>query len=78
MVVENVNPTEAEVTPDAITDPQPLGDITGALGTLKTGAANSLSWRRKLRLLLVIIGSWRDRHARWGITRAGQCGEKNP
>ena len=62
MAVENVNLTEAEVTPDAITDPQHLGDITGAFGTLKSGAANSLSWRRKLRLLLVTIGSWPHRH----------------
>jgi Mn2+/Fe2+ NRAMP family transporter len=41
----------------AALDPQHLGDIVGALGTLKqseTGTARS--WRRKLRLLLVIIG----------------------
>jgi hypothetical protein len=56
VAVENVNPTEAEVTPDAITDPQHLGNITGALGALKSGAANSLCWRRKPRLLLVITG----------------------
>jgi hypothetical protein len=64
VAVENVGPTEAEITPDAITDPQRLSDITGALGTLKRSAANSLSWHRKLRLLLVIIGSWLDRHGR--------------
>jgi hypothetical protein len=69
VAVEIVNPTEAEVTPDAITDPQHLGDITGALGSLNGGAANSLSWRRKLRLLLVTIGSWPDRHGRRGPTR---------
>jgi Mn2+/Fe2+ NRAMP family transporter len=41
----------------AVLDPQHVGDIEGALGTLKrsdTGAPRS--WRRKLRLLLVIIG----------------------
>jgi NRAMP (natural resistance-associated macrophage protein)-like metal ion transporter len=33
------------------------GDIVGALGTLRQGeAGNTRSWRRKLRLLLVIIG----------------------
>ncbi|HET9081369.1 MAG TPA: NRAMP family divalent metal transporter [Trebonia sp.] len=33
------------------------GDITGALGTLKRDAAvDTRSWRRKLRLLLVIVG----------------------
>ena len=56
MAVENVKPAEAEVTPGAITDPQHSGDIAGALGTVKSDAANSLSWRRKLRLLLVTIG----------------------
>lgn len=33
------------------------GDITGALGTLKRGAAvDTRSWRRRLRMLLVIVG----------------------
>ncbi|MGH3172012.1 MAG: NRAMP family divalent metal transporter, partial [Trebonia sp.] len=33
------------------------GDITGALGTLRRGTAtDTRSWRRKLRLLLVIVG----------------------
>jgi Mn2+/Fe2+ NRAMP family transporter len=41
----------------AVLDPQHVGDIVGALGTLKrseTGKAKS--WRRKLRMLLIIAG----------------------
>ena len=58
LAVDNVNPAGrgAEVTLDAVTDPQHAGDIAGALGTLKRGAANSPSWRRKIRFLLVIMG----------------------
>jgi Mn2+/Fe2+ NRAMP family transporter len=41
----------------AVLDPQHDGDIVGALGTLKRSeTGNTRSWRRKLRLLLVIIG----------------------
>lgn len=44
-------------TGPAVLDPQHVGDIVGALGTLKRGeAGNPRSWRRKLRLLMVIIG----------------------
>ena len=58
VAVENVIPPgpDPEVTPTAVNDPQHVGDIVGALGTLKRGTANSRSWRRKLRLLLVIMG----------------------
>jgi natural resistance-associated macrophage protein len=58
LAVDNASPTGpgAGVTPDAVTDPQHVGDIVGALGTLKRGAANSRSWRRKIRSLLVIMG----------------------
>jgi len=51
LAVDKVHPTgpDAEVTPEAITDPQHVGDIVGALGTLKRGAGNSGSWRRKAR-----------------------------
>src|ERR1700722_18302016 len=41
----------------AVLDPQHVGDIVGALGTLKRSeTGNTKSWRRKLRLLLVIAG----------------------
>src|ERR1700678_2678062 len=41
----------------AVLDPQHVGDIVGALGTLKRSeTGNTRSWRRKLRLLLVIAG----------------------
>ena len=41
----------------AVLDPQHAGDIVGALGTLKRSETGSTkSWRRKLRLLLVIMG----------------------
>jgi len=41
----------------AVLDPQHAGDIVGALGTLKRSeTGNTRSWRRKLRLLLVIAG----------------------
>ena len=58
MAVNNASPTGpgTEATLDAVTDPQHVGDIVGALGTLKRGAANSRSWRRKVRYLLVIMG----------------------
>jgi len=40
-----------------VLDPQHAGDIVGALGTLKRSeTGNTKSWRRKLRLLLVIAG----------------------
>jgi Mn2+/Fe2+ NRAMP family transporter len=41
----------------AVLDPQRGGDIVGALGTLRQGeTGHTRSWRRKLRLLLVIVG----------------------
>jgi Mn2+/Fe2+ NRAMP family transporter len=41
----------------AVLDPQHNGDIVGALGTLRQSeTGNTRSWRRKLRLLLVIAG----------------------
>ena len=41
----------------AVLEPQHDGDIVGALGTLRQGeAGHTRSWRRRLRLLLVIIG----------------------
>src|SRR6202167_4068442 len=41
----------------AVLDPQHAGDIVGALGTLKRSeTGNTRSWRRKLRLLLIIAG----------------------
>jgi len=44
-------------TAPGVLDPQHSGDIVGALGTLKqTETGQTRSWRRKLRLLLVIIG----------------------
>jgi NRAMP (natural resistance-associated macrophage protein)-like metal ion transporter len=41
----------------AVLDPQHNGDIVGALGTLRQSeTGRTRSWRRKLRLLLVIVG----------------------
>ena len=41
----------------AVLDPQHVGDIVGALGTLKRSeTGNNKSWRRKFRLLLIIAG----------------------
>jgi Mn2+/Fe2+ NRAMP family transporter len=41
----------------AASDPQHSGDIVGALGTLKRSeTGNPRSWKRKLRLFLVIVG----------------------
>jgi Mn2+/Fe2+ NRAMP family transporter len=41
----------------AVLDPQHVGDIVGALGTLKRSeTGNTKSWKRKLRMFLVIIG----------------------
>jgi Mn2+/Fe2+ NRAMP family transporter len=41
----------------AVLDPQHVGDIVGALGTLKRSeTGNTKSWRRKFRLLLIIAG----------------------
>jgi Mn2+/Fe2+ NRAMP family transporter len=61
VAIDNAGRAEPDVAPGsvgpAVLDPQHVGDIVGALGTLKrseTGASGS--WRRRLRLLLVIIG----------------------
>jgi Mn2+/Fe2+ NRAMP family transporter len=41
----------------AVLDPQHAGDIVGALGTLKRSeTGKTKSWRRKFRLLLIIVG----------------------
>jgi Mn2+/Fe2+ NRAMP family transporter len=41
----------------AVLDPQHVGDIVGALGTLKRSeTGNTKSWKRKLRLFLIIAG----------------------
>jgi Mn2+/Fe2+ NRAMP family transporter len=41
----------------ALIDPQPVGDIVGALGTLKRNeTGRPRSWRKKLRTLLIIAG----------------------
>jgi Mn2+/Fe2+ NRAMP family transporter len=41
----------------AVLDPQHVGDIVGAFGTLKRSeTGKTKSWRRKLRLLLIIAG----------------------
>jgi hypothetical protein len=57
LAVDNVDPAgpPAELTPGAVTDPQHAGDITGALGTLKRGAANSKSWRRLILLFPILF-----------------------
>lgn len=57
VAVENVKLTgsEAEVTSGAVNHPQHAGDVAAALGTLKRGAPNSRSRRRKTGFLLVSI-----------------------
>jgi hypothetical protein len=60
VAVDNTGPAEQDTASGAgpaVLDPQHAGDIVGALGTLKQSeTGNTRSWRRKLRLLLVIIG----------------------
>ena len=61
MAVDDAAPAEqgaaAGAAGPAVLDPQHAGDIVGALGTLRQSeTGNTRSWRRKLRLLLVIIG----------------------
>ncbi len=61
MAVDSAGPAEpdavAGATGPAILDPQHAGDIVGALGTLRQGeTGHTRSWRRRLRLLLVITG----------------------
>jgi Mn2+/Fe2+ NRAMP family transporter len=58
VAVDNAEPAEQDgAAGPAVLDPQHAGDIVGALGTLRQSeTGNTRSWRRKLRLLLVIIG----------------------
>src|SRR5580692_246676 len=61
LAVDNAGTSELDHAPGsdgpAVLDPQHAGEIVGALGTLKRGeAGRQNSWRRKLRVLLVIIG----------------------
>jgi Mn2+/Fe2+ NRAMP family transporter len=61
VAVDNTDTPVAEIAPGsdapAASDPQHIGDIVGALGTLKRSeTGNPKSWKRKLRLFLVIIG----------------------
>ena len=56
MALDNAGLDAPEGAPAAL-DPQHVGDIVGAFGTLKQGETGKpRSWRRKLRLLLVIAG----------------------
>ncbi len=61
MAIDNSDTSAPEVAPGsdgpAVLDPQHVGDIVGALGTLKRSeTGNTKSWKRRLRLFLVIIG----------------------
>jgi Mn2+/Fe2+ NRAMP family transporter len=61
VAVDNTGPAEQSAAVGragpAVLDPQHAGDIVGALGTLRQSEpGRPRSWRRKLRLLLVIIG----------------------
>ena len=61
MAVDSAGPAEQDAAAGAagpaILDPQHAGDIVGALGTLRQGeTGHTRSWRRRLRLLLVITG----------------------
>ena len=61
MAIENRNTPEQLMAPGsnapAVLDEQHADDIVGALGTLKRSeTSKTKSWRRKFRLLLIIIG----------------------
>jgi Mn2+/Fe2+ NRAMP family transporter len=61
LAIDNPDTSAPEIAPGsdgpAVLDPQHAGDIVGALGTLKRSeTGNTKSWKRRLRLFLVIIG----------------------
>lgn len=61
MAIDNADREEQDLTPGsvgpAVLDPQHVGDIEGALGTLKrTETGHPRSWRKRLRLWLIIVG----------------------
>jgi Mn2+/Fe2+ NRAMP family transporter len=61
LAIDNSDTSAPEIAPGsdapAVLDPQHVGDIVGALGTLKRSeTGNTKSWKRKLRLFLIIIG----------------------
>ena len=61
MAVDNPDASARDLAPGsagpAVLDPQHAGDIVGAFGTLKQSESERpKSWRRKLRLLLIIVG----------------------
>src|SRR6185437_11232724 len=61
VAVDNASTAEqgaaARTAGPAVLEPRHDGDIVGALGTLRQGeAGHARSWRRRLRLLLVIVG----------------------
>jgi len=61
LAIDNSDTSAPEIAPGsdgpAVLDPQHVGDIVGAFGTLKQSeTAKPRSWRRRLRLLLIIVG----------------------
>jgi Mn2+/Fe2+ NRAMP family transporter len=61
MAIDNPDTSTAGMAPGsngpAVLDPQHTGDILGSFGTLKRSeTGKTKSWRRKLRLLLIILG----------------------
>jgi NRAMP (natural resistance-associated macrophage protein)-like metal ion transporter len=61
LAIDDLDTSELDHVPGAngpaVLDPQHVGDIVGALGTLKQNeTGNTKSWRRKLMFLLVIAG----------------------
>jgi Mn2+/Fe2+ NRAMP family transporter len=61
LAIDNSDTSAQEIAPGsdslAVLDPQHVGDIVGALGTLKRSeTGNTKSWKRRLRLFLVIVG----------------------
>jgi len=61
LAIGNSDTSVPEIAPGshspAVLDPQHAGDIVGAFGTLKQSETGKpRSWRRKLRLLLIIVG----------------------
>jgi Mn2+/Fe2+ NRAMP family transporter len=61
VAIDNSDASAHEMVPGsngpAVLDPQHVGDIVGALGTLnRNETGNTKSWRRKFRLLLIIVG----------------------
>ena len=56
MSVTNLEPTRASVVSTAHLDDAHVGDIVGALGTIRRHQANPIGWRKRLLALVAIMG----------------------